>query len=99
MQVRILPSAKRDLRDGVVFYEAQDEGVGQYFLQSISLDIESLAGKAGIHRKTNELFRFTAKKFPYWIYYRIDDETVFVVAVLDARQNPDSIIKRESKMD
>ncbi len=88
MQVRILPSAKRDLRNGFEFYEKQEPGVGDYFLESLSSDIGSLRLFAGIHRQHNESFRFTSKRFPYWIYYRIDDGVAYVTAVLDARRDP-----------
>jgi hypothetical protein len=35
--------------DGFRFYEAQDEGLGDYFLNSIFSDIDSLQLYAGIH--------------------------------------------------
>jgi len=44
------------------------------------------------------LFRFTAKRFPYWIYYRIEGDVAFVVGVLDARQDPVSISNRVKGM-
>ena len=65
MQVRILPSAKLDLKNGMRFYEEQDAGVGLYFLKSLSTDIEPLKNLAGIHRQRDGLFRFMVKKFPY----------------------------------
>lgn len=34
MKLRILPSAKKDLRRGFQFYEFQDTGIGAYFLDS-----------------------------------------------------------------
>lgn len=98
MQVRIQPSAKLDIKQGVRFYEEQEAGVGRYFFDSITADISSLNRLAGIHKQREELFRFTAKRFPYWIYYRIEGDVAFVVAVLDARQDPVSISKREKGM-
>jgi hypothetical protein len=35
-----------------------------------------------------------AKRFPFAIYYDLGDGQVTVVAVLDCRQNPASIIER-----
>ena len=43
MRVRILKSAFNDLDSGRVFYEKQGEGVGDYFFNSVSSDIDSLA--------------------------------------------------------
>ena len=95
MRVRILPSAKRDLRRGIRFYEMQENGLGGYFLDSVSADIDSLQLLAGIHPMRRDHHRFLAERFPYWIYYRIEREVVYVAAVLDARQDPAKILKRE----
>lgn len=50
-QVRIARSAEADLLEGYVFYEKQQSGVGDYFLDSLYADIDSLALYAGIHPK------------------------------------------------
>lgn len=89
MKVRILTSACRDLATGRRFYEHQGEGLGEYFLDSMFADIDSLALYAGIHRMVFGFHRMLAKRFPYAIYYRLDVEGAIVVyRVLDCRQNP-----------
>ena len=95
MKVSILPSAKRDLERGVRFYENQQQGLGGYFLDSIGSDIDSIAALGGIHPLRRDHHRFLATRFPYWIYYRIDRDTAYVAAVLDARQDPAKILRRE----
>ncbi len=42
MRIAIQPSAVRDLREGFRFYEGKEAGLGSYFLDSLSTDIESL---------------------------------------------------------
>jgi hypothetical protein len=49
MKINILKSAKQDLLVGYSFYEMQNAGLGDYFLDSIYSDIESLKLYAGIH--------------------------------------------------
>jgi hypothetical protein len=51
MRILILPSARDDLADGFAFYERQEAGLGNYFLESLFSDIESLRLYAGIHPK------------------------------------------------
>jgi hypothetical protein len=51
MKIQILDEAEQDLVDGFRFYEAQDEGLGDYFLNSIFSDIDSLQLYAGIHAR------------------------------------------------
>jgi hypothetical protein len=89
MNIRILESAHEDLLRGYWFYEAQQIGLGDYFIESIYSDIESLNIHAGIHQVYfNKYYRLLTKKFPYAIYYRIDKSTILIHAILDTRQNP-----------
>jgi plasmid stabilization system protein ParE len=94
-QVRIARSAEADLLEGYVFYERQQAGVGDYFLDSLYADIDALALYAGIHPKPDGcLHRSLADRFPFAIYYELRDEIATVLAVLDCRQNPASITER-----
>lgn len=43
MKIRILPSALDDLARGRRFYERQGEGLGQYFMDTLFSDVDSLA--------------------------------------------------------
>ena len=54
-------------------------------------NIISLWLYGGIHEKTFGLYRLLSKRFPYGIYYDLQQNTVIVVAVLDLRQNPKHI--------
>ena len=42
MKIRILDAAAQDLIDGFRFYEMQEAGLGQYFLDSLFADVDSL---------------------------------------------------------
>ena len=89
MKIRLLSSANQDLIDGYWFYEKQDRGLGAYFLDSLFSDIGSLCVYAGIHPVHFENYhRLLSKRFPFAVYYRIEDGVVFVYAILDCRQNP-----------
>ncbi len=88
MRIWILPSAREDLANGRLFYERQSEGVGDYFLDSLFSDIDSLMLFAGIHRKVFGYHRALSKRFPFAIYYTLEPDRVLVRRVLDCRQNP-----------
>ncbi|MHB1360120.1 MAG: hypothetical protein ACYCWC_11135 [Rhodocyclaceae bacterium] len=95
MQIRIARSAETDLLEGFAFYEEQQVGIGEYFLDSLFADIDALTLFAGIHpRPDGRLHRTLAKRFPFAIYYDLQDDIATVVAVLDCRQNPASIAER-----
>lgn len=94
-QVRITRPAQTDLLEGYVFYEQQQAGIGDYFLDSLYADIDALALYAGVHaRPGSRLYRSLATRFPFAIYYDLQGDVATVVAVLDCRQNPDSITQR-----
>ena len=89
MKIKILTSASQDLTDGYRFYEKQIDGLGTYFLDTLYSDIDSLAIYAGIHPVYfGKYHRLLSKRFPFAIYYRVENDTVLVYAVLDCRRNP-----------
>ena len=47
--LRMSEDALQDLNEGFLFYEAQEEGLGDYFASCLRADIESLRVHAGIH--------------------------------------------------
>ena len=94
MKVLILDEAEQDLTDGFHFYERQDEGLGDYFLDSLFSDIDSLQLYAGIHPVRFGYHRLLSKRFPVAIYYRFEGGVVRVYAVLDCRQDPMKIRDR-----
>ena len=91
MKIVVLDQAKEDLFDGYLFYERQEPGIGDYFFDSLSSHIESLRLHYGYHRRFFGFHRMIARVFPFFIYYRMDGEIIFVDAVVDQRRNPKSI--------
>ena len=97
MNVRILDEAEQDLIDGFRFYEVQDSGLGEYFLDSLFSDIDSLHLYAGVHSTHFGYNRLLSRRFPFAVYYKIEGETANVWAVLDCRQDPAKIAARLTK--
>ena len=95
MKIKILKSAREDLKEGFRFYELQQGGLGSYFLESLSSDIESLKLFAGIHSiHFNKYHRLLSKRFPFAVYYRIEEDEIRLYAVIDCRKNPAWIRKK-----
>lgn len=88
MKVQVLEEALDDLMDGYRFYERQSEGLGTYFLDSLWSDVDSLCVYAGIHPVCLGYHRLLSKRFPFAIYYRIEDNAARIRAILDCRRNP-----------
>jgi plasmid stabilization system protein ParE len=88
MRIRILEIAERDLEAGYEFYETQQSGVGTYFLDSLCSEIDSLVLYAGIHRCIFGYHRQLCRRFPYAIYYTIEEDVVLIWRILDLRRDP-----------
>jgi hypothetical protein len=95
MNVHILERAKEDLAAGHQFYEEQESGLGIYFLRSLLADIMNLENTAGTHPVYHEPYhQMFSRKFPYAIYYLIENNEVFVDAIIDCRRDPEWINDR-----
>ena len=94
MKLQILDLAEADLLEGFRFYEKQSAGVGDYFLESLYSDIESLRLYYGIHLQIQGFHRLLSKRFPYAIYYQYEKDVIYIWRILDCRRNPKWIKKQ-----
>lgn len=69
-------------------------GLGDYFLDSLFSDIDSLQIYGGIHAREFGYQRLLAKRFPFAVYYRVENNVARVYAVLDCRRDPAWIRQR-----
>jgi hypothetical protein len=76
MKVHVLRSAVNDLTKARKFYDRQEEGIGDYFFDSLFSEIDSLVLFGGIHSVHFGFNRLLAKRFPYAIYYKVCDGEV-----------------------
>jgi plasmid stabilization system protein ParE len=94
MKIKLTSSAVDDLSEGRFFYEKQGEGLGEYFFDSLFSDIDSLTLYAGIHPKVFGYHRMLSKRFPYAIYYKLEEKSAVIVwRILDLRRHPRKIIQ------
>lgn len=88
MRIAISEAAEQDLIDGYWFYERQSVGLGDYFVDSVLSDIQSLRLYAGIHAQYFGYHRLLTRRFPFAVYYRVESDLVQAYAVLDCRRDP-----------
>ncbi len=68
-------------------------GTGWYFLDKIQAELQTLGGFGGVHRQRFGFHFYASNRFPHGIYYRIEDETVQIAAIIDSRRDPKLIRK------
>ncbi len=63
-QIELTELAQEDLQRAKEFYDLQADFLGNYFIDSILIDLESLRFYGGIHKKLYGLYKMLAKRFP-----------------------------------
>jgi hypothetical protein len=95
-----LKSAFGDLDEGRAFYAQHGDELGDYFLDSLFADIDSLALYGGIHVRLWGFHRMLARRFPYPIYYKVDADVCTVWrgpgGAAQKRLSPKSPVDRRS---
>lgn len=89
--VELLDEAEIDLRAGESFYNEREAGLGDYFVDSMLSDLSSLQHYAGIHSRPLGCYRLISKRFPFAIYYMLEEDRVVVLAIIDMRKKPNTI--------
>ena len=87
--VLLRPEAEQDLSDAAGWYEKQRPGMGHEFLDEV-LEIFSVIAEAphmyqSVHRNTR---RALIHRFPFGVYYRVEETTIVVVAILHGSRDP-----------
>ena len=90
MNVDLRPEASADLVSSPRHFNDTSTGWGDYFLDSLRDDLFALRNEAGIDAKLNGLPCKFCKAFPFAIYYKIENDTAVVYAILSYRMDPGS---------
>jgi toxin ParE1/3/4 len=87
----IRPEAERDMREAFSWYEQQMLGLGANFLLHVDAQLRSLQRNPiqypVVHR---EVRRCLVRRFPYGIFYMVEDKRIVVLAVFHAKRDPKS---------
>lgn len=89
LDVRLRPEAEQDFSDAAGWYEAQRAGLGLEFLDEV-LEVLSAIAEAphrypSVHRNTR---RALIHRFPFGVYYRVEETTIVVIAILHSSRDP-----------
>jgi toxin ParE1/3/4 len=93
--ILVRAQAKRDLQRAARYYEKQLAGLGHDFVTEIDRLLESIAENPllcqTVHR---EVRRAIAHRFPYGLFYKIEQEDIVVIAIVHLHRDPASWQKR-----
>jgi len=90
-RVIVRPEAVDDLSAAFDWYESQCPGLGRDFAREISHCIDSIAESPFLYALIDGTLRRTlARKFPFAVYYLINEEEIVVIAVLHCARDPET---------
>ncbi|HEY4148475.1 MAG TPA: type II toxin-antitoxin system RelE/ParE family toxin [Chitinophagaceae bacterium] len=92
----IKPGAEEDIDHAYNWYEDQQIGLGETFLDELSTYYKKLQQRPAIFSKLNPYYRQAAlKRFPYVIVFEIIKREVIVYAVFHTSRNPQNKLRRK----
>jgi toxin ParE1/3/4 len=94
-RISVRPEAAREIQEAFDWYEGRSEGLGLEFLRAAD------ASLAGVQRTPlafpkvhKEARRVLIRKFPYALFYIVEEESIVVVACFHARRDPIDWLRR-----
>jgi hypothetical protein len=84
-----LPGAEDEIIDASQWYENKKEGLGLDFLLSVEAALFSVKRRPLSFQKVfSSARRAVIRRFPYGIFYVVEEDTITVIAVINFNRNP-----------
>jgi plasmid stabilization system protein ParE len=91
----VRPEAEADLTSAFRWYEAKSWGLGTEFLRAVDVCFAKVRRTPQAYQEIKlGVRRARLRRFPYSVYYIIDDRGIAVVACLHWRRNPKEWMRR-----
>lgn len=85
----ISPEAEEDLADARRWYQERRAGLGDEFLEQVEVAFEHVRRMPLVPTpKYRDVRRVLLKRFPYAIFYLVDDDRITIVAVYHTSRDP-----------
>jgi toxin ParE1/3/4 len=87
----VRPEAERDLAEAHDWYESKVTGLGSEFLLAIDAALSSIQRTPDLYQVVyKNLRRALIRRFPFGIFYLVEESRIVVIAVMHARRHPDT---------
>jgi len=88
-KIFIRPEAEIDLDEAYFWYESQKAGLGKAFAVEVDTCIASIKRNPFAHPlKYKVVHKALVHRFPYGVFYLIEQQTIVVIAIFHAKRNP-----------
>lgn len=87
--LRLTAAAEHDLREGRRWYEKEAPHVAQRFRVEIRAAVSRIAEHPLLYPIVHHnVRRSVLRRFPYSVFYRIEDEAILVIAIVHQARQP-----------
>lgn len=94
-RVFVRKEAEQDIRDSLIYYKRINPKLGHDFIQRIDEAIAKSARRPLQYQLVyRDIRRVLLKQFPIGLYFKIRDDQIIVLAVMDSRRAPQNWIDR-----
>ena len=88
-RVILSDEAERDLLEAARWYEEQRPGLGDEYIREVDAAIERLGTEAMMYAPVyHDARRIPVRRFPYMIYYVVEERFIRVISVFHGRRDP-----------
>jgi len=89
MKYLFSPAAEQELNSVANYYESQLPGLGNEFLTEVQRTIRLIGQNPELGVVyTGSIRRFLTRRFPFSVFYLINQNMIEVIAIADNRRNP-----------
>ncbi len=101
-KIVVSEAALYEFEDAVNYYNSQKENLGNEFAALVNRSFEQISeNPCGFQLMYDGIRHFVIGRFPYSIFYKIDDKenTIIIIAIFNAHRNPKIWQNRTKKFD
>ena len=95
-QIIVRPEAETEVQQAFEWYQEQSAGLGLEFLRAIEACLFGISRNPFAYTvaKVPNVRRALLRRFPYALFYLVDDDAIVVVAVFNVKRQPIDWTKR-----
>ena len=81
--------ARQDIQETIKWYNSRQRGLGRKFHAFLKLAISTIKASPFYEVRYAEIRCFKIKRFPYLIHFIVEQDTVYVLAVICTHRDPE----------
>lgn len=94
MQIRLTSRASKELEAAAYWYEEQSRGLGSEFIRTIDASLLRICRAPTLYPVAfDDMRRCLIKKFPFGIFFVLEQDHIVVISVFHSRRDPKKLKK------